>query len=39
VLGAIDGDWEKKDGFAMKALGLENEDLDDIVAKVVAAAS
>ncbi|KAK6080772.1 NmrA-like family protein [Seiridium cupressi] len=35
ALGAIDGDWEKKDGFAMDALGFQNEDLDDIVQKVV----
>jgi uncharacterized protein YbjT (DUF2867 family) len=36
ALGAIDGNWEQKEGFAMKALGLENEDLDEIVQKVVA---
>ncbi|KAH6661331.1 hypothetical protein BKA67DRAFT_550884 [Truncatella angustata] len=35
ALGAIDGDWEKKDGFAMDALGLRNEDLDEVVQKVV----
>lgn len=35
ALGAIDGDWEKKDGFAMDALGLQNQDLDGIVQQVV----
>ncbi|KAI0127550.1 NmrA-like family protein [Xylariales sp. AK1849] len=39
ALGAIDGDWEKKDGFAMDALGFQNEDLDTIVKKVVAETS
>ncbi|GAP88818.2 hypothetical protein SAMD00023353_1600190 [Rosellinia necatrix] len=36
ALGAIDGDWEGRDGFAMDLLGLENEDLDEVVGRVVA---
>lgn len=35
VLGAIDGDWEGRPDFAMETLGLENEDLDAVVQKVV----
>ncbi|KAF3005219.1 hypothetical protein E8E14_000936 [Neopestalotiopsis sp. 37M] len=35
ALGALDGDWEKKDGFAMDVLGLQNQDLDEIVKGVV----
>lgn len=35
ALGAIDGDWEKKEGFAMDALGFKNQNLDEIVQKVV----
>ncbi|KAK8111041.1 isoflavone reductase [Apiospora kogelbergensis] len=35
ALGAVDGDWEGKDDFAMEALGLKNEDLDTIVRRVV----
>ncbi|KAF4343509.1 hypothetical protein FBEOM_2535 [Fusarium beomiforme] len=36
VLGALDAEWPKKgDAFAMKELGLEDEDLDQIVQKVV----
>jgi nucleoside-diphosphate-sugar epimerase len=35
ALGALDGDWEKKDGFAMDVLGLQNQDLDEIVKEVV----
>lgn len=35
ALGALDGDWEKKDGFAMGVLGLQNQDLDEIVKGVV----
>lgn len=35
VLGAIDGNWEGKEDFAMSMLGLEDEDLDDVVKKVV----
>lgn len=36
ALGAIDGNWEEREGFAMDLLGLENEDLDEVVKKVVA---
>lgn len=35
VLGAIDGNWEGKPDFAMEMLGLEEEDLDEVVQKVV----
>ncbi|KUI62772.1 Isoflavone reductase [Cytospora mali] len=35
VLGAIRGNWEEKPDFAMDLLGLENEDLDEVVQKVV----
>lgn len=35
VLGAIDGDWRGKSDFAMELLGLEDEDLDEVVQKVV----
>lgn len=35
VLGAIDGNWEGRPDFAMETLGLENEDLDAVVKKVV----
>lgn len=35
LLGAIEGNWEERDEFAMGLLGLGNEDLDDAVKKVV----
>ena len=35
AVGAIDGDWEKREGFAMDVLGFENEDLQDVVNAVV----
>lgn len=35
ALGAVDGDWENKDDFAMETLGLKNEDLDEVVQRVV----
>ncbi|KAK7736632.1 hypothetical protein SLS53_006835 [Cytospora paraplurivora] len=35
VLGAINGNWEEKPDFAMELLGLENEDLDEVVQEVV----
>ncbi|EOO03148.1 putative -like family protein [Phaeoacremonium minimum UCRPA7] len=35
VLGAIDGNWEPRDEFGMSLLGLENEDLDTVVKRVV----
>lgn len=34
LLGALESNWEKKDGFAMNLLGLQNESLDDAVAKI-----
>ncbi|KAK7743387.1 hypothetical protein SLS62_010580 [Diatrype stigma] len=34
--GAIDGNWEGREGFAMELLGLDNEDLDEVVRRVVA---
>ncbi|EHK21068.1 uncharacterized protein TRIVIDRAFT_51636 [Trichoderma virens Gv29-8] len=37
VLGALDADWTKRDGFAMELLGLEDEKLEDVVNEVVAA--
>lgn len=37
VLGALEADWREKDGFAMNLLGLQDEDLDRVVADVVAA--
>ncbi|KAK7423824.1 hypothetical protein QQZ08_008867 [Neonectria magnoliae] len=36
VLGALEADWTKEEGFAMELLGLEDEDLDQVVAEVVA---
>ena len=35
VLGTKFGDWRGKEGFAMGMLGLEDEDLDEVVAHVV----
>ncbi|KAI1085433.1 NmrA-like family protein [Whalleya microplaca] len=35
ALGALDGNWEDRDGFAMELLGLQNEDLDEVVKLVV----
>lgn len=35
VLGAVNGNWEGKPDFAMDLLGLENEDLDEVVQMVV----
>jgi hypothetical protein len=34
ALGAIDGNWEEKDEFAMGELGLVDENLDDVVTRV-----
>ena len=34
-LGYVDADWRKNEGFAMKLLGLEDEDLDAAVEKVI----
>ncbi|KAG6029105.1 hypothetical protein E4U19_001155 [Claviceps sp. Clav32 group G5] len=35
VLGTVDADWRSREGYAMKLLGLEDEDLDEVVARVV----
>lgn len=35
VLGTVDADWRGREGFAMKELGLEDEDLDEVVREVV----
>ena len=37
VLGTVDADWTRKEGFAMDLLGLQDEDLDKVVSEVVAA--
>ncbi|UNI23079.1 hypothetical protein JDV02_008919 [Purpureocillium takamizusanense] len=36
VLGTRDADWSHKDSFANRLLGLENENLDNVVSQVVA---
>ncbi|KZL85264.1 NmrA-like family protein [Colletotrichum incanum] len=36
AVGQLDADWTKRDDFAMKSLGLEDEDLDVVIADVVA---
>ncbi|KAK5165964.1 uncharacterized protein LTR77_008888 [Saxophila tyrrhenica] len=35
LLGALDANWEAKQNFAMKTLGLENENLDAAVQRIV----
>lgn len=35
LLGALDADWTKKENFAMEMLGLREEDLDQVVSRVV----
>ncbi|PSR90881.1 hypothetical protein BD289DRAFT_365416 [Coniella lustricola] len=35
VLGALYGNWEEKSGFAMELLGLDNQNLDEVVQSVV----
>lgn len=35
ALGTIDADWSTKDKFAMELLGLKDESLDEVVARVV----
>ncbi|KAI1259089.1 NmrA-like family protein [Xylariaceae sp. FL1019] len=35
ALGALDGNWEGRENFAMDLLGLKNEDLDEVVKRVV----
>lgn len=37
VLGTVDADWTRKDGYAMDLLGLEDENMDKVIADVVAA--
>lgn len=37
ALGVIDGNWENRENFAMETLGLENENLDDVVAYIIKA--
>jgi len=34
LLGALESDWEKKDGFAMELLGLQDESVDDAVQSI-----
>ncbi|EXF77100.1 hypothetical protein COL5a_002216 [Colletotrichum fioriniae] len=36
AVGQLDANWTKRDDFAMKTLGLEDEDLDTVIADVVA---
>ncbi|KAF4774655.1 NmrA-like family protein [Colletotrichum scovillei] len=36
AVGQLDANWTKRDDFAMKSLGLEDEDLDTVIADVVA---
>lgn len=35
LLGALDADWTRREGFAMTMLGLEEEDLDEVVGRMV----
>ncbi|KAI0597603.1 NmrA-like family protein [Biscogniauxia sp. FL1348] len=35
ALGALDGNWENREGFSMDLLGFKNEDLDQVVKRVV----
>lgn len=35
MLGALDADWTKKEGFAMEKLGLEEEKLEEVVGRMV----
>lgn len=35
ILGALDANWEGKENFMMKELGLDNEDLETVVRRVV----
>lgn len=35
MLGALDADWTKKEGFAMKKLGLQEEELQEVVHRMV----
>ncbi|KAK2055315.1 NmrA-like family protein [Colletotrichum caudatum] len=36
AVGQLDANWTERDGFAMETLGLEDEDLDAVIAEVVA---
>ncbi|OLN85836.1 NmrA-like family domain-containing protein-like protein 2 [Colletotrichum chlorophyti] len=36
AVGQLDADWTKREEFAMEALGLKDEDLDAVVAQIVA---
>ncbi|KAF6827233.1 NmrA-like family protein [Colletotrichum plurivorum] len=36
AVGTLDADWTKRDEFAMKTLGFEDEDLDAVIADIVA---
>ncbi|EFQ27219.1 NmrA-like family protein [Colletotrichum graminicola] len=36
AVGQLDANWTERDGFAMKTLGLKDEDLDTVIAEVVA---
>jgi len=38
VLGTLEADWEEKETFANGLLGLEREDLDEVIGRIVAAA-
>ena len=35
VVGLVDADWESREGFAVQLLGLENEDLDQVVRRTI----
>ncbi|KAG9714714.1 hypothetical protein KCU73_g16135, partial [Aureobasidium melanogenum] len=35
VLGTLEADWEARDGYANDLLGLQQENLDDVVARIV----
>jgi len=35
ALGVVDADWTGKEGFAMELLGLEDEDLEEVVRKAI----
>lgn len=35
MLGALDADWTQREGFMMKPLGLQEEDLDKVIERMV----
>jgi ABC-type glycerol-3-phosphate transport system substrate-binding protein len=35
VLGTLEADWQARDGYANDLLGLEQENLEDVVARIV----